>query len=496
MQQFFMGFLFDSLKRGLSHPVVPARPWPLPLPGSGKARVRGGLPGIPSPNGGASPAPIARLSGHASIRWIVGFLLLLVGASAGFWWGANYQQASISATTESAATSASASAAKPDGAAKPEEVTKPGGAQQPEASSKRGGRGPRGGGDSKPTLVSARPIEQADIPDTLDAVGTATALNTAQVRARVEGVLLSIAFREGERVAAGDVLAQIDPAPFEVAVRSAEGVLARDRALLQNAELDLKRFEDLWQKESIARQQLDTQNALVQQLRGTVQVSQAALDTARLNLSYTRIKAPIAGRLGLRQVDIGNVVRASDVNGLVSITQDDPLGVVFAVPDRHIARLQTALRSGKPPALEALDRSSGQRLAQGKLGSMDNAIDPATGTVRLKGVLSNGQLSLYPNQSVLIRMVLGQRKGVLLAPASAVQRGADGTFVYVVDEGQTVALRKVQTGVSAVDRVEVTGDIQAGEWVVTEGTDRLRPGASVEVAAARRKREGDSGSRR
>lgn len=351
-------------------------------------------------------------------------------------------------------------------------------------------RGGRRGGDARPTPVSVKPIERTDMPEILQALGTVTALNTAVVRPRVDGVLLSVTLKEGDRVAAGDVLAQIDPAPYEVAVKSAEGTLERDRALLRNAELDQQRFEDLWQKESIARQQLDTQRALVQQLRGTVQVSQAALETARLNLSYTRIKAPISGRLGLRQVDAGNTVRAGDASGLVTITQDSPLAVIFAVPDNYVPAIQLLL--GKPGAnrgsvpVEAFDRSGQTRLARGQLLSADNAIDAATGTLRLKAQFSNADHALFPNQAVSVKLLLGQRKGVLVAPAAAVQRGAQGSFVYVVNEESTISLRKVETGLAQGERIEVSGDVEEGMRVVTEGVDRLRPGATVEVIEARK----------
>lgn len=372
---------------------------------------------------------------------------------------------------------------------------KPGGKSTDKSTDRSAGKpSGRGSGENRPTPVSVKPIEQATLPEVVQAVGTVTALNTAVVRPRVDGVLLSVSLREGDRVNAGDVLAQIDPAPFEVAVRSAEGTLERDRALLRNAELDLQRFEDLWQKESVSRQQLDTQRALVQQLRGTVQVSQAALDSARLNLSYTRIKAPISGRMGLRQVDAGNTVRAGDANGLVTITQDSPLAVVFAVPDSYVSRIQSALAGEKSAAraasrgeivVEAFDRAGQNRLAKGQLLSSDNAIDVATGTLRLKAQFANTDRALFPNQFVSVRLMLGQRKDVLVAPAAAIQRGAQGSFVYVVGEDSTVSIRKLETGLADGERVEVLGDVQAGMRVVTEGVDRLRPGAAVEVIEGR-----------
>ncbi len=343
----------------------------------------------------------------------------------------------------------------------------------------------------RPTPVTVKTLERRSLPEVVQAVGTVTALNTAVVRPRVDGVLLSVSLREGDRVNAGDVLAQIDPAPYEVAVKSAEGTLERDRALLRNAELDLQRFEDLWQKESVARQQLDTQRALVQQLRGTVQVSQAALDAARLNLSYTRIRAPISGRLGLRQVDAGNAVRASDANGLVTITQDTPVAVVFAVPDTYVSRIRAVLpstssavssaASAGPPPVEVFDRAGQTRLARGKLLSSDNAIDVATGTLRLKAQFPNADHALFPNQFVSVRLLLGQRVDVLVSPVAAVQRGAQGSFVYVVGEDSKIMVRKVETGLTDGERVEVIGDVEAGLRVVTEGVDRLRPGAMVEV---------------
>jgi multidrug efflux system membrane fusion protein len=333
----------------------------------------------------------------------------------------------------------------------------------------------------RPAPVTVQAVERTDLQDIIAAIGTANAFNTAIVRPRVDGVLQEIRFQEGQLIKAGDVLARLDPAIFEATLRNAQGALERDAALLKNAELDLLRFEDLWKKDSISRQQVDTQQALVQQLRGTAESDRAMVEQARLNLSYTQIKAPISGRLGLRQVDIGNLVRSGDATGLVTITQNQPITVVFAVPDVHVAKISATLRAGKPLLLEAWDKSFQTRLGKGKVISTDNAIDPATGTLRIKAVFPNTDETLFPNQFVNVRLGLDVQKGVLAVPVGAVQRGSVGTFVYVVQDDQTVSLRKVSTGLADGARVAITGDIEAGMRVVTEGADRLRDGGKAEV---------------
>lgn len=330
--------------------------------------------------------------------------------------------------------------------------------------------------------VAVATVQQRDIALIVPAIGTIAASNTAVVKAKVEGELKALHFQEGQVVQAGALLAELDRRPFEIALAQAEGQLARDRAQWQNAALDLARFRDLLGKDGISKQQVDTQAALVQQLQGTVQMSQAAVDNATLQLSYTRIVAPIGGRLGLKQVDLGNVVKPADALGLVTIAQTRPAQVVFAVPEDRLGALQARLEAGEPLQVEAWDRAQKQRLATGRLVSTDNGIDATTGTIKLKAAFANADGSLTPNQFVNVRLRLGTVKDTLAVPAAAVLRNGDGSFVYVVDRAaRTVSTQPVQPGAADGDWVAVQGALQAGQTVVTDGTDRIRDGAKVAV---------------
>ena len=334
--------------------------------------------------------------------------------------------------------------------------------------------------------VSVGRVQQRDIRVTTQAIGSIAAANTAIVRPRVDGELKTIHFTEGQAVRAGQLLAQIDPQPFQIALDLAQGALARDQAQLRNAQLDQQRYRDLVAKDAAPQQQLDTQQALVQQLQGTVKSDQANVDNAKLQLSYTRVVAPIAGLAGLKQADLGNIVHASDANGLLSITQTQPVNVVFAVPDARLARIRQQLKAAVALPVEAWDRELKQRLAVGRVASTDNAIDAATGTIKLKATFPNADNSLFPNQFVNVRLQLDTLADALAVPTAAVQRGAQGTFVYVVVGGKTVALRKVTTSEVDGDWIAVQGDLQAGDTVVTDGADRLRDGAAVEVIVPNR----------
>ncbi len=346
----------------------------------------------------------------------------------------------------------------------------------------RSGKG--GGEGSRSTPVSVGEVRRMDIRYTVQAAGTLMALNTAVVRAKVDGELKALRFTEGQYVQAGQLLAEIDARPFETQLSQAQGQFARDAALLKNAELDLQRYQDLLNKDAIARQQVETQAALVRQLQGTVQADQAQIDMAKLQLSYTRVTAPISGRLGLKQVELGSLVRSSDPNGLVSITQTQPMAVVFSVPEMHVPLIMRKLKAGQALAVEAWDRDHKVRLAQGRVSTTDNAIDVATSTLRLKATLDNRDGSLFPNQFANIRLQLDTLKHVLAVPAHAVQRGAAGTFVYVVQADNTVKVQTVQLDAIEGDWQAVTADLQAGQQVVTDGADRLRSGSGVEVVKA------------
>nr|WP_279343697.1 MdtA/MuxA family multidrug efflux RND transporter periplasmic adaptor subunit [Variovorax terrae] len=329
--------------------------------------------------------------------------------------------------------------------------------------------------------VTVGTVQRRDMRAIHAAIGNIAALNTAVIRARVDGELRAIHFKEGQQVRAGQLLAELDPRAFEVQLAQAQGQLARDQALFRNAQLDLDRYKDLSSRDSIARQQVDTQEALVRQLQGTLQVDQAAVDNARLMLSYTRITAPISGQLGLKLADLGNLVRANDATGIVTITQTQPISVVFAVPEALLPRLTAKLRASDAPVVEAWDREQRNRLAQGKISTTDNAIDPVTGTIKLKAEFANAQGVLFPNQFVNIRLQLDTQADALAIPVTALQRGARGSFVYVVKDDGTVTIRGVRPGAVDGEWVSVQGELAAGDKVVTDGADRLREGAKAEV---------------
>jgi len=364
-----------------------------------------------------------------------------------------------------------------------------GGAGGPGAPGAAGGAA-RWGGGNRAMPVSAGAVDRRDLRVIQPALGTILALNTAVVRARVEGELRAIHFTEGQQVRAGQLLAEIDPRPYEVQLAQAEGQLARDQAQLANAQIDLARYRDLAARDSIARQQVDTQEALVKQLGGTIRINQAAVDNARLLLSYTRVTAPISGQVGLRQVDLGNVVRASDPQGLITITQTQPISVIFSLPEAALPRLRAGMRGAERPTVEVWDRDGRTRLAMGAVSSLDNAIDPATGTIRVKAQFDNRDGALYPNQFVNIRLHLDTLAGATVVPSNAVQRGATGSFVYRIGDSGAVSVRPIEVLAVEGDWTGVRGDLAPGDRVVTDGADRLREGAQVEVIAPARGRPG------
>lgn len=322
-----------------------------------------------------------------------------------------------------------------------------------------------------------------DIDVFLRALGTVTAYNTVTVRSRVSGELVKVAFQEGQQVKAGDVLAQIDPRPFEVALQQALGIQQQNLAQLENARRDLKRYKALYDQDSIARQQLDTQTALVEQYEGTVKSDQANVENARLQLAYARITAPIGGRLGLRLVDQGNLVSSSDSNGLVVITQTQPIAIVFTIPETQLPQVLAPVRAGRTLAVEAYDRADTQRLAVGMLETVDNQIDVTTGTVKLKARFDNVDGTLFPNQFVNTRLLVQTRKNATVIPTAAVQQGSIGSFVFLVQPDDTVVVRPVALGPAEGDMVSVNRGLEVGDRVVIEGTDRLRTGSKVSVGA-------------
>ena len=329
--------------------------------------------------------------------------------------------------------------------------------------------------------VVAAQARQGSIDVYLDALGTVTPRNVVTVRSRVDGQLMQVAFREGQLVKSGELLAEIDPRPFQVQLTQADGQLAKDQALLKNAQLDLDRYRTLLSQDSISKQQVDTQESLVRQYEGTVKADQGQVDNARLQLTYSRITAPSSGVVGLRQVDPGNIIHASDTNGLVVITQLQPITVIFPIPEDNLPQVITRLKSGSPVAVEAWDRAQKTKLAIGKLLTIDNQIDTTTGTVKLRAEFPNDDNALFPNQFVNIRMAAETRTGATLVPSAAVLRGAPGTFVYVVKDDKTVSVVPVKLGPVQGETSAIDSGISPGATVVVDGTDKLREGAKVEL---------------
>ncbi len=368
-----------------------------------------------------------------------------------------------------------------------------------------GGPGGRFGAANRTQPVSVAAVRKQDVRVSVSAIGSIAAANTAIVRAKVGGDLKAIYFKEGQSVKAGALLAEIDPRSYQIALAQAQGTLARDQAQLTNAKIDLTRYRDLIAKDAAPKQQLDTQQSLVAQLEGTVLSDQAQVDNAKLNLSYTRVTAPISGLVGLKQVDLGNNVQPSDPNGLLSIAQTRPVNVVFSVPDVQLPQILRQMKANKPLLVEAWDREQKFKLADGTLASTDNAIDSTTGTIKLKAQFANDKDELFPNQFVNVRLQVDNIADSLAIPSAALLRGGQGSYVYVVNADNTVSVRRVRAGANDGDWVSVQGELKPGDMVVTDGADRLREGAPVQVVVpsaggkggadggARRRRDGASG---
>lgn len=343
------------------------------------------------------------------------------------------------------------------------------------------GMGGKGGQDaSRPIPVSTAAVGRGDLKIFLNGLGTVTPVANVTVRSRVDGELLRVHFAEGQTVRAGDLLAEIDPRAFQVQLTQAQGQHARDSALLQNARMDLERYQLLWSQDSIAKQQVDAQQSLVHQYEGAVQADQGQIDDARLQLAYARIVAPIGGRVGLRQIDPGNIVHASDANGLVSIAQVQPIAVLFTLPEDNLPLIVRKLQAKTPIPVAAYDRQQRRLLATGTLLTVDNQIDTTTGTVKLKAQFRNDDSALFPNQFVNVRMQIDTRRDVALLPTAAIQRGAQDNFVYLIGADRKVKLQTVQLGDTEGDQVVIEGGLQVGDQVVVDGVDKLREGSLVE----------------
>lgn len=343
-----------------------------------------------------------------------------------------------------------------------------------------GGRFNRNGGGA-PMSVVDETIAKGDIGIKLNALGTVTSLATVTIRSQISGYLMKIDFKEGDEVKKGDLIAEIDSRPYEATLAQAKGQLTRDEALLKGAQVDLARYQGLATQNAVPRQTLDTQVALVAQDEGTVEADRAAVQSAQVNLNYTKILSPLDGRVGLRQVDQGNYVTPGDTNGLVVITQLAPISVLFTVPEDNLQAIAARLKSGAVLPTTALDRSAASKLADGALQTFDSQIDPTTGTIKLRASFPNDARTLYPNQFVNIRLLLDTHKDVTTMSTAGVQRGTPGTFVYLINADSTVTVRPIKLGVTDGDRVEVLSGLVPGDRVVIDGADKLREGAKVVV---------------
>ncbi|MBR7894951.1 MdtA/MuxA family multidrug efflux RND transporter periplasmic adaptor subunit [Burkholderia multivorans] len=354
------------------------------------------------------------------------------------------------------------------------------------ASSAGGGHRGRGGPAAManvPQPVQVAAATRGEMPVVLSALGTVTPLANVTVKTQLSGYLQSVAFKEGQIVRKGDLLAQIDPRPYQVALENAEGTLARDQALLATARLDLKRYRTLLSQDSIASQTVDTQASLVKQYEGTVKTDQAAVDSAKLNLTYARITAPVSGRVGLRQVDPGNYVTPGDTNGIVVITQLQPMSVIFTTSEDNLPQILKQVNAGQKLSVTAYNRNNTIPLETGSLETLDNQIDTSTGTVKLRATFDNKEGLLFPNQFVNTRLLVDVIRDATIVPTSAVLTGSIGQFVYIVKPDNTVTVRKVKVGPVDGERTSIVDGVAIGERVVTDGSDRLREGAKISIPA-------------
>jgi len=406
------------------------------------------------------PAPT---STNRKSRKLLLLIIILVLAGGGYYYwqhSANQGAADKSAAGEQAATTP---------------------AQGARGGARGSARGGRNGPASVATPVSVVPAMKKSLTVSVSGLGTVTAFNTVTVRSRVDGPIQKILFTEGQKVNEGDLLVQIDPRSFEVALQQALGTQAQNAALLANAKRDLQRYQTLFKQDSIARQQVDTQQSLVRQYEGQAQNNKAAVDDARLSLTYTKVRAPISGRLGLRTVDVGNLVSAGSTDGIVTITQVQPIAVVFSMPESWLPDVAGPLYKGEKLKVILRDRDNKVQLAEGELASMDNAVDTTTGTVRLKATFANENETLFPNQFVNTELKVREVPDALVVMSDAIQNSSRGPYVYVVKKDNTVETRQIELGVVDSGYTQITKGLDEGEQVVSEGVDRLRNGAKVEI---------------
>lgn len=354
------------------------------------------------------------------------------------------------------------------------------------AAAKGGGKSGRGGANAANLLVPVviATAQKGDLPVYFDGLGTVTAYNTVTIHSRVDGQLIKVAFTEGQFVHQGDLLAEIDPRPFQVQLEQAQGQLAKDQASRKDAEANLERFKLLYQEGVIPKQQLDTQSSQVGQSDGAIKTDEATIDSAKLQLTYCRITAPISGRVGLRLVDAGNIVHASDTNGLLVITQLQPISVIFSLPQDQLPAVNTKLRSGTQLGVDAYDRDDLTKLTSGKLATIDNQIDTTTGTYKLKSVFSNENNILFPNQFVNVHLLVDTKRNLTIVPAAAIQRGPQGTYVYTVGSDGKTKIQTVVIAQTTDNQVGLSSGLNPGDVVVIDGADKLQDGSIVKTSTS------------
>ncbi|NDO80362.1 multidrug transporter subunit MdtA [Citrobacter sp. NCU1] len=393
------------------------------------------------------------MKGSNTSRWVIAMVVAVAAISAVWFW---HNRGETTGTTPGAT----------------------GHTQHPAGQGRRGMRS----GPLAP-VQAAIAVEQA-VPRYLTGLGTVTAANTVTVRSRVDGQLIALHFQEGQQVKAGDLLAEIDPSQFRVALAQAQGQLAKDNATLANARRDLARFQQLAKTNLVSRQELDAQQALVSETQGTIKADEASVASAQLQLDWSRITAPVDGRVGLKQVDIGNQISSSDTTGIVVITQTHPIDLIFTLPESDIATVMQAQKAGKPVTVEAWDRTNSHKLSEGILLSLDNQIDATTGTIKIKARFKNQDDTLFPNQFVNARMLVDTEHNAVVIPTAAVQMGNEGHFVWVLNDENKVSKHQVKTGIQDSQKVVISAGLSVGDRVVTDGIDRLTEGAKVEVVDA------------
>jgi multidrug efflux system membrane fusion protein len=346
------------------------------------------------------------------------------------------------------------------------------------------GQGPGGFFMTGPVPVVVATAQKGDLPVYLIGLGSVAAFNTVTVRSRVDGQIVKVNFTEGQFVHEGDALIEIDPRPYQVMVEQAEGQLAKDQAQLHDMQVDFERYTTLYNEGVVPKQQVDTQQAQVGQYQGAIKADQATIDNAKLQLVYSRITAPISGRVGLRLVDIGNIVHATDTTGLLVITQLQPISVIFTLPQDQLQQVLVKIRGGGVLPVQAFDRDDNTKIADGKLATIDNQIDPTTGTYKLKAIFSNENNVLFPNQFVNVHMLVDTKRNVVIVPAAAVQRGPQGTYIYVVSGGNTVNIRTVTVAQTTGNNVGISSGLSAGDVVVIDGQDKLQDKSEVITSTA------------